>query len=460
MTKAGGLSGAATAVKPLDAGVQSTGAPQAGAGCYIPAMSDRLFLALIAAAGAVMIAFAMVWPQGLGARSPWPFGHTPVQQTPAMRAAMAREAAQAAKEYREKASAASPAARAPSCRALGQARHTARRQRQPGLRRPAARRMSDFDAIAVGRRVLAVEADALGQLAASLGEPFVQAVETLFRAKGRIVCSGMGKSGHVARKIAATLSSTGTPALFVHPGEASHGDLGMIGQDDVVLALSKTGETRELADILAYAKRFAIPVIAITAVEGSALGRAADIVLLLPNAAEAADALNAPTTSTTLQLALGDALAVALLERRGFTARDFRLYHPGGKLGAMLRTVGDLMHGPGDLPLVSPETPMAQAIVTMSEKRFGCVGVCADDGRLLGVITDGDIRRHIDGLLDHTAGEVMTHGPKTSPASALAAEALKRMTDEQPATTVLFVVEQGRPIGILHVHDLLRAGVM
>ena len=320
--------------------------------------------------------------------------------------------------------------------------------------------MTAFDAIAVGRRVLAVEADALGQLAASLGEPFVQAVETLFRAKGRIACSGMGKSGHVARKVAATLSSTGTPALFVHPGEASHGDLGMVGQDDVVLALSKTGETRELADILAYAKRFAIPVIAITAVADSALGRAADIVLLLPDAAEAADALNAPTTSTTLQIALGDALAVALLERRGFTAKDFQVFHPGGKLGAMLRTVADLMHGPGELPLVSPDTPMAQAIVTMSEKRFGCVGVCAADGRLLGVITDGDIRRHIDGLLGHTAGEVMTHGPKTSPPSALAAEALKRMTDEQPATTVLFVVEQGRPIGILHVHDLLRAGVM
>ena len=320
--------------------------------------------------------------------------------------------------------------------------------------------MSGFDAIAVARRVLAVEAEALGQLAASLGEPVVNAVETLFQAKGRVVCSGMGKSGHVARKIAATLASTGAPALFVHPGEASHGDLGMVGQDDVILALSKTGETRELADMLAYAKRFAIPVIAITAVEASALGRAADIVLLLPDAAEAADALNAPTTSTTLQIALGDALAVALLERRGFTPSDFSVLHPGGKLGAMLRTVADLMHGPAELPLVAPETPMAQAIVTMSEKRFGCVGVCSAEGQLLGIITDGDIRRHIDGLLGHTAGEVMTRGPKTSAPGALAAEALKRMTDEQPATTVLFVVEQGRPIGILHVHDLLRAGVM
>jgi arabinose-5-phosphate isomerase len=317
-----------------------------------------------------------------------------------------------------------------------------------------------FDAIAVGRRVLACEAEALGQLAASLGGPFVEAVEVLSRAKGRIVCSGMGKSGHVARKIAATLSSTGAPALFVHPGEASHGDLGMISSDDVILTLSKTGETRELADMLAYAKRFAIPLIAITATETSALARAADVLLLIPDSPEAADALNAPTTSTTLQMALGDALAVALLERRGFTANDFGVLHPGGKLGAMLRTVGDLMHGPHELPLVSPDTPMAHAIVTMSEKRFGCVGVCDPDGRLVGIITDGDIRRHIDGLLQHRAGEVMTTTPKTATAGALAAEALKRMTDVSPPSTVLFVVEDDRPIGILHVHDLLRAGVM
>jgi arabinose-5-phosphate isomerase len=183
-------------------------------------------------------------------------------------------------------------------------------------------------------------------------------------------------------------------------------------------------------------------------------------VLLIPDAAEAADALNAPTTSTTLQMALGDALAVALLERRGFTASDFGMLHPGGKLGAMLRTVGDLMHGPGELPLVEPQTPMARAIVTMSEKRFGCVGVCDAAGRLVGIITDGDIRRHIDGLLTHTAGEVMTAGPKTAVAGALAGEALKQMTDVSPPSTVLFVVEDDRPIGILHVHDLLRAGVM
>ena len=317
-----------------------------------------------------------------------------------------------------------------------------------------------FDAVAVARRVLACEAKALNDMAGDLGEAFAQAVETLAGARGRIVCTGIGKSGHVARKVAATLSSTGAPALFVHAAEASHGDLGMVGVDDVVLALSKTGETRELADILAYAKRFAIPLIAITAVANSALGRAADIVLLLPDAPEATGALNAPTTSTTLQIALGDALAVALLERKGFTANDFGVLHPGGKLGAMLRTVADLMHGPAELPLVAPQSPMADAILVMSEKRFGCVGVCEPDGALAGVITDGDLRRHIDGLLSHSAAQVMTRTPKTVRPDTLAAEALRQMTGVGAPTTVLFVVDAGKPVGILHVHDLLRAGVM
>jgi arabinose-5-phosphate isomerase len=320
--------------------------------------------------------------------------------------------------------------------------------------------MSDFNAVAVGRRVLAAEARALDRLGGTLGEAFTLAVEALFSVKGRIICTGVGKSGHVARKVASTLASTGAPAQFVHATEASHGDLGMVGVGDVVLALSKTGETRELADIIAHAKRFSIPLVAITAAAESALGRAADIRLLLPDAAEAADALNAPTTSTTLQMALGDALAVALLERRGFTPTDFSVLHPGGKLGAMLRTVGDLMHGAPELPLVAPRTPMSEAVVVMSQKRWGCVGVCEADGRLAGIITDGDLRRHIDGLLQHTAGEVMTHGPKVAAPGLLAAEALKLMTDVAPQTTVLFVVEDGRPIGILHVHDLLRAGVM
>ena len=315
-----------------------------------------------------------------------------------------------------------------------------------------------FDAVSIGRRVLVTEADALRTLSESLGEAFTKAVETMFNAKGRIVCTGMGKSGHVARKIAATLASTGAQAMFVHPAEASHGDLGMIGPDDVVLALSKSGAGRELADTLAYAKRFSIPLIAMTAVADSPLGRAGDILLLLPDAPEATAEVNAPTTSTTLQIALGDAIAVALLERRGFTASDFRIFHPGGKLGAMLRTVGDLMHGDGELPLTPAAATMPDALLVMSEKRFGAVGVVDAEGRLAGLITDGDLRRHMDGLLTHTAEQVMTRSPLTIAPGALAAEALKIMNERR--ITVLFVVQDQRPVGILHVHDLLRAGVI
>jgi len=321
--------------------------------------------------------------------------------------------------------------------------------------------MSAFDATAVGRRVLEAEAQALAAQAAALDMSFDRAVDLLAAARGRIICTGMGKSGHVARKIAATFASTGAAAHFVHPAEASHGDLGMITGEDVILALSKSGEARELADVLAYAKRFAIPLIAITAETQSALGRAADVVLKLAEASEATAEVNAPTTSTTLQIALGDALAVALLERRGLRPQDFHLFHPGGKLGAMLRTVGDVMHGADELPLVEAATPMRQALLVMTEKRWGIVGVTGADGRLLGAITDGDLRRHIDGLLDQSAGEVMTPGPKkTVPPDLLASEALARMSDPAPAVTVLFVVDDGRPVGILHVHDLLRAGVM
>jgi arabinose-5-phosphate isomerase len=321
--------------------------------------------------------------------------------------------------------------------------------------------VSDFDAIAVGRRVLTAEADGLVAQARALDDAFSRAVDLLFDAKGRIICAGMGKSGHVARKIAATFASTGAPALFVHPAEASHGDLGMIGEDDVILALSKSGEARELADMLVYAARFNIPLIAITAQAGSALGRAADVVLALTDAAEATAQVNAPTTSTTLQIALGDALAVALLERRGFKPGDFHVFHPGGKLGAMLRTAGDLMHGGAELPLIDAGASMKDALLVMTEKRWGVVGVTDDQGRLLGAVTDGDLRRHIDGLLSHTAGEVMTPGPKkTAPPQMLASEALALMSDPAPAVTVLFVVEDGKPVGILHVHDLLRAGVM
>ncbi len=320
--------------------------------------------------------------------------------------------------------------------------------------------MTEFDAVAVGRRVLAQESSALDHLAEALDASFSRAVDLLYQAKGRIVCMGVGKSGHVGRKIAATLASTGTPAMFVHLGEASHGDLGMIGNQDVILVLSKSGEVRELADTLAYAKRYAIPLIAITGSPDSVLGRAADVPLIMPDSAEATGEVSAPTTSTTLQMALGDALAVALLERRGFTAHDFRLFHPGGRVGAMLRTVADLMHGEREMPVVTPQTSMQDTLLEMTEKRFGCVAVCDEHRRLQGVITDGDLRRHMDGLMAHTAGEVMTRSPKTVPPGMLAAEALKRMNEAQPPVTVLFVVEDDRPVGVLHVHDLLRAGVM
>jgi arabinose-5-phosphate isomerase len=317
-----------------------------------------------------------------------------------------------------------------------------------------------FDAIAVGRRVLRAEAEALSRLALDLDGGFSRAMDCIAGLKGRVVCTGVGKSGHVARKIAATLASTGTPALFVHAGEASHGDLGMITGEDAVLALSKSGGANELDEIAAYAKRFGIPLIAITAVPDSPLGRAADIVLPIPPAPEAAEALDAPTTSTTLQIALGDALAVALLERRGFTAADFRTLHPGGKLGAALRAVKDLMHVGEELPLIARHAPMHEALLVMTERRFGCVGVTGPDGRLEGIVTDGDLRRHMTGLLDHTAGEVMTPAPKTVAPDTLAAEALKLMNEPPPLVTVLFVVKDACPVGILHIHDLLRAGVI
>jgi len=321
--------------------------------------------------------------------------------------------------------------------------------------------MTDFDAIAAGRRVLTAEADALNLQARTLGDAFAKAVDLLFNARGRIICTGIGKSGHVARKIAATFASTGAPAFFVHANEASHGDLGMIGDADVVLALSKSGQNRELGDVIAYTRRFQIPLIALTSATDSPLGSAADVVLQLADAPEATADVNAPTTSTTLQIALGDALAVALLERRGFTASHFKTFHPGGKLGAMLRTVGDLMHKGAEVPLVRAETPMPEALLVMTEKRFGVVGVVDDAGRLIGVVTDGDLRRHLDGLMDRSAGEVMTPGPrKTAPPDMLASEALALMSDPAPAVLVLFVVQDGKPAGILHIHDFLRAGVM
>ncbi|GIX09178.1 SIS domain-containing protein [Elioraea sp.] len=312
--------------------------------------------------------------------------------------------------------------------------------------------------IAEARRVLETEAAALAALAAGLDGAFGRALDLLAAVTGRIVVTGMGKSGHVGRKIAATLASTGSPALFVHPAEASHGDLGMITRADAVLALSNSGETPELSDILAYARRFAIPLVAVTGRAEGALARHADVALVLPAAPEACPMGLAPTTSTTLMLALGDAIAVALLARKGFTATDFRVLHPGGKLGRRLLHVRELMHTGGEIPLAPTGTRMDEALVRMTAHRFGCLGLTDAEGRLVGVITDGDLRRHMEPrLLERRAEEVMTRNPRTIGAEALAAEALREMNERR--ITALFVVEAGRPVGILHVHDLLRAGV-
>ncbi len=313
-----------------------------------------------------------------------------------------------------------------------------------------------------GRRVIDREAEALGALSQALDGSFGQAVAVLAAVTGRIVVTGMGKSGHVARKLASTLASTGTPALFVHPGEASHGDLGMIAPDDAVIALSNSGGTAELSDTIAYCRRFAVPLIAMTRRRGSVLTEAANVALVLPEAPEACPMGLAPTTSTTMMLALGDAIAVALLERKGFTSQDFQVLHPGGALGSSLLRVADIMHVAPELPLCGPETVMAEAILIMTERRFGCVGVTGRNGVLSGIITDGDLRRHMaTGLLSMTAGEVMTGQPRTVRPQALAAEALGIMNGvrkEAPVTS-LFVIEDDRPIGILHIHDCLRAGV-
>lgn len=313
-------------------------------------------------------------------------------------------------------------------------------------------------AIASAQRTLSLEIEGLKALAASLDGPFAEAVDILLTAKGRIIVTGMGKSGHVARKIAATLASTGTPAQFVHPAEASHGDLGMIAKDDAILALSWSGESTELLSIISYAKRFSIPLIGMTARAESALGQASTVTLQLPKAEEACDVVAAPTTSTTMQLALGDALAIALLERRGFTASDFHVFHPGGKLGAALRHVGDIMHKGDELPFANAETPMTQALIEMSRKNLGCLGILDARGALVGLITDGDLRRHMGpDLLEKRVGDIMSRSPKTVPPTMLVSEALNFLNEKK--ITSLFVVENGKPVGVVHIHDFLRAGV-
>jgi arabinose-5-phosphate isomerase len=320
--------------------------------------------------------------------------------------------------------------------------------------------MHEDPAIAAAQRVLETEIAGLTALKASIGGDFAAIVARIGALKGRLICAGVGKSGHVARKIAATMASTGTPAMFIHPTEASHGDMGMIGPDDGVLALSKSGEVSEMSDLIAYTKRFSIPLIAMTANAQSVLGKAGDYLMLLPDAAEACGETRAPTTSTTMQIAYGDALAVALLEQRGFTAQDFRVYHPGGKLGAMLKSVGDLMHSGDDLPLVIITTPMMEALLTMTAKRFGATGVVDAAGILVGIITDGDIRRRAGAnFAVLTAGDVMTTSPMTIETDALAGAALAALNDK--GRTVIFAVDgDHKPVGILHVHDLLRAGVI
>ena len=295
-------------------------------------------------------------------------------------------------------------------------------------------------------------------LKGDMAKPFAASVALIKASKGRVIITGIGKSGHIGQKIAATLASTGTPSFSVHPSEASHGDLGMITIDDVIIACSWSGETVELTNIINYSARFKVPLIAITSRDESALGKAATHVLQLPRAKEACPHGLAPTTSTVMQLAIGDCLAIALLNSRGFTEQDFKVFHPGGQLGANLRFVEDVMHGKDTLPLVSSDELMSTALVTMTEKSFGCLGVIDNDGKLLGIITDGDLRRHMgEDLLKIKVKDIMTTGPKTVTSDTLASSALELINSSN--ITALFVVDNAEPVGIIHIHDLLRLGL-
>lgn len=330
-----------------------------------------------------------------------------------------------------------------------------------------ANRVSQEDAIRnVAIDVFETEIAGLRQLVEALNDPDAplaramrESVELCANVRGRVIVTGMGKSGHVARKIAATLASTGTKASYVHPAEASHGDLGMISIDDVVLALSNSGETAELGDILGYAGRFDIPLIAMTANADSTLARAGDVRLIIPKATEACMVTQAPTTSTTLMMALGDAIAVCILRSKGFTADDFHTFHPGGKLGASLKRVTDLMHHT-EMPLCGPDARVEDAVDIITSSGFGCVGVTGDDGRLVGIVTDGDLRRHFREAVNEKSVEgIMTHNPRVVSHQALAAEALSLMSSHK--ITALFIVDDaGKPLGLLHVHDCLASGVI
>ncbi len=316
--------------------------------------------------------------------------------------------------------------------------------------------------VASALRVFTLECEGIAALKAALdhdlGDAFCQAVEIIRSTTGRLVVTGMGKSGHIGRKIAATMASVGTPAYFVHPGEASHGDMGVIRPDDVVLALSNSGETAELNDIIGYCSRFGIDLIGITGDPQSALAEASTVALTMPRSAEACPLGLAPTTSTAMALALGDALAVALLERRGFSADDFQVLHPGGKLGRRLNRVADIMHTGDAMPLVRPNDRMAEVLIVMTARRLGCAGVVDPAGDLVGIVTDGDLRRHMDsGLVSREASTVMTPDPVTIRPEALAAEALGLMNARE--ITGLFAVRNGAPVGFVHLHDCLREGV-
>lgn len=319
--------------------------------------------------------------------------------------------------------------------------------------------MSDNRDILSARQTIDKEIEALRIMENEFDDTLSKALDMLENAKGRVIVTGMGKSGHIARKIAATLASTGTPSFFVHPAEASHGDLGMLTDDDVILAISNGGESRELSDILIYSKRYGIPLIAMTKNPESTLGKAGDILLKLPDYGEACPLGLAPTTSTTATLVLGDVLAVALMERKGFNRTDYKQRHPGGKLGAILQKVSDLMHKGDALPIVSENTIMQEALLVMTSKMLGCVGVVNSEGLLTGIITDGDLRRWLSkDILSQKVSEVMTKNPKTIEHDVLAAEALRIMNTTGKGITQLFVLQSGKPVGIIHIHDCLRVG--
>lgn len=314
--------------------------------------------------------------------------------------------------------------------------------------------------IVSAKRTIDKEIEALRIMEDELNENLTKALDIMQNIKGRVIVSGMGKSGHVGSKIAATMASTGTPSFFVHPGEASHGDLGMLTKDDCVVAISNSGETKELSDIIIYCKRYGIPLISITKNPDSSLGRAGDVLLKLPDDGEACPLGLAPTSSTTATMVLGDILAVSLLERKGFTKTDFKQRHPGGKLGSFLKKVSDLMHKDKEMPLIGEDTVMQDALLEMTSKMLGCVGIVSSDGTLKGIITDGDLRRCIGSdILSKKVSDVMTRNPKTIAPEVLAAEAINVMNTTGKGITQLFVIQDGKPVGIIHMHDCLRAGV-